>query len=242
MDKNFTVKCLPESDRPYEKLERYGAYSLTDSELLAVIIKTGSKKYNVVDVSRKLLAMCGERGISGIATLSEDELMSVDGIGRVKALQIRAVCELSKRMYVKHDIYKICIKDISVLADFLVGEMSSVKKEIFRVILLDIHRKVIKVTDVSVGTLDMALVHPREVFSEAIKWSAHSVIFAHNHPGGSAQPSAGDLKTTERLIISGEIIGIEVLDHVIIAGHSFYSMLEHGDMESIRSKCIHITI
>lgn len=242
MDKNFTVKCLPESDRPYEKLERYGAYSLTDSELLAVIIKTGTKKYNVVDVSRNLLALCGESGIAGIASLSEDELMSVDGIGRVKALQLRAVCELSKRIYVKQDIYKVCIRDTSVLADFLVGDMSSVKKEIFRVILLDIHRKVIKVTDVSVGTLDMALVHPREVFSEAIKWSAHSVIFAHNHPGGAAQPSAGDLKTTERLIISGEIIGIEVLDHVIIAGYSFYSMLEHGDMDNLRSKCERITV
>lgn len=236
MEKSFTVKCLPDSDRPYEKLERNGAYSLTDSELLAVIIKTGTRKNNVIDVARRLISICGDKGISGIADMSLKELTAVDGIGRVKALQLMAVCEISKRIGREYDIYKLCIRDVSILADFLVGEMSSLKKEIFRTVLLDVHKKIIRVTDVSVGTLDMALVHPREVFSEAIKWSCHSMIVAHNHPGGAACPSTADLKTTERLIISGEIVGIEILDHIIVAGNSYYSMREQGDIDRIRGK------
>jgi len=236
MEKSFTVKCLPESDRPYEKLERNGAYSLTDSELLAVIIKTGTKKSNVIDVARQLISLCGESGVSGISQLSLDELTGVDGIGRVKALQLQAVCELSKRMCFKQDIYKMYVRDSAMLADFFVSEMSSAKKEFFRTVLLDIHRKIIKITDVSVGTLDTALVHPREVFFDAIKWSCHSLILVHNHPGGVAVPSAADIKTTERLIISGEIIGIEILDHIIVADCSYYSMLEQGDIDRIKSK------
>lgn len=236
MENNFTVKCLPESDRPYEKLERYGAYSLTDSELLAVIIKTGTKKRNVVDVARQLVSICGENGLSGLPELSPEEITRIDGIGRVKALQLQAVCELSRRLSRKEDVYKMYVRDTATLADFLVSEMASFKKEIFRTILLDLHRKVIRMTDVSVGTLDTAVVHPREVFSEAVRLSCHSMIVAHNHPGGAASPSASDMKTTERLIISGEIIGIEVLDHIIVAGCSYYSMLEHGDMDRLKSK------
>ena len=236
MENNFTVKCLPESDRPYEKLERNGAYSLTDSELLAVIIKTGTKNRNVVDVARQLVSICGDNGLSGLTELSLDELTQVDGIGRVKAIQLQAVCELSRRLSRKKDIYKMYVQNTAMLADFLVSELASLKKEIFRTILLDLHRKVIRMVDVSVGTLDTAVVHPREVFSEAIKLSCHSMIVAHNHPGGAAAPSISDMKTTERLIISGEIIGIEVLDHIIVAGQSYYSMFEHGDMDRLKSK------
>lgn len=239
MENYFTVKCLPDSDRPYEKIERNGAYSLTDSELLAVIIKTGTKKSNVIDVARKLIAICGDKGISGISDMSLSDLTGIEGIGRVKALQLMAVCELSRRIGRQNDIYKMYVKDTAMLADFLVSEMSSLKKEIFRTILLDIHKKIIRVSDVSVGTLDMALVHPREVFSDAIKWSCHSLIVAHNHPGGSVMPSVADLKTTERLIISGEIVGIEVLDHIIVAGCSYYSMRERGDIDMIKGKFRH---
>lgn len=236
MEKSFTVKCLPESDRPYEKLERNGAYTLTDSELLAVIIKTGTSKSNVVDVARKLVAACGEGGVSYLPNMSLKELTAISGIGRVKALQLQAVCELSKRIGCKNDVYKIYVENSSVIAEFLVNDMSRMTKEIFRIILLDVHKKIIKISDVSVGTLDMAVVHPREVFSEAIKWSCHSLIIVHNHPGGYASPSNADLKTTERLIISGEIIGIDVLDHIIVADNSYYSMMDNGDIECMRSK------
>lgn len=239
MEKSFTVKCLPESDRPYEKLERNGAYTLTDSELLAVIIKTGTSKSNVVDVARELITACGEGGIINLPRMSLKELTGIGGIGRVKALQLMAVCELSKRIVRKKDIYKVCVENAAVLADFLLHDMSCMQKEIFRIVLLDVHKKIVKISDVSVGTLDMALVHPREVFSEAIKWSCHSLIIVHNHPGGYAMPSNADLKTTERLIISGEIIGIEILDHIIIAGDSYYSMAEHGDTDRMRNKLSH---
>ncbi|MBE7064676.1 MAG: DNA repair protein RadC [Ruminococcaceae bacterium] len=236
MENNFTMKCLPESDRPYEKLERNGAYSLTDSELLAVIIQTGTPKSNAIDVARQLISLCGENGLSAISDLGIKDLMRIDGIGRVKALKLYAVCELSKRMSRKNDIYKMYVKNTAMLADFLVSELSSLKKEVFRTVILDLHKKVIRMTDVSIGTIDTAVVHPREVFFEAIKFSGHSMVVAHNHPGGAAVPSAADLKTTERLIISGEIIGIEVLDHIIVAGHSYYSMLERGDMDRLRKK------
>ena len=230
----LTMKCLPECDRPYEKIERHGTGTLTDSELLAVIIKTGTKNLNAVDAARKILLKAGNDGLCGVADMSLQELMQTEGIGRVKAIQLQAVFEIARRIGKKSDVFKNRVKDINLLGEFLSADMSALKQEVFRTILLDVHCRIINMIDVSVGTVDGAIVHPREVFAEAVRCACSSVILVHNHPGGSINPSVQDIKTTERLIISGEIIGIEVKDNIIVGASSFYSMAEEGEIDRIK--------
>ena len=230
MNRSMKIKDLPCYERPYEKLEVLGPEFLSNAELLAIIIRTGSKDETSVALAQRVLSKYnGNAGLANFYNTSLEELKSVKGIGRVKALQIKAVMELSKRISASDFSENIVIISSPDDASRLIMEkMRYLKKEVFKTILLNTKNHVIKQIDVSVGSLNSSIVHPREVFSEAVKVGCSGVILAHNHPSGDPEPSREDIETTKRLIEAGSILGIKVLDHIIIGDGRYLSMKSKG--------------
>lgn len=227
MDNNsYTIKSIPEDDRPQEKLLKDGANRLSNSELIAVIIRTGSKDENVVMLAQRILNDEG-RGLRNIAEGTIGKFKSYKGISDVKACQLAAVAELSKRISTLK-LEKIKISSPNDAAVVMMEEMRYYKKEYFKIILLDTKNNIKKVSEISVGSLNSSIVHPREVFSEAVLNSASSIILVHNHPSGESEPSQEDIVLTNRLDECGKILGIKVLDHIIIGDGVFYSFKEEG--------------
>ncbi len=223
---NYTIKSIPADDRPQEKLLKYGANNLSNSELIAVILRTGSKDENVVMLAQRILNEDG-RGLRNIAEGTLDKFKSFKGISDVKASQLMALAELSKRISTLK-LEKIKISSPGDAAMFLMEEMRYYKKEYFKIILLDTKNNIKKISEISVGSLNSSIVHPREVFSEAVANSASSVILVHNHPSGESEPSREDISLTNRLDECGKILGIKILDHIIIGDGVFYSFKEEG--------------
>jgi DNA repair protein RadC len=231
MQQRLRIKDLPVCERPYEKLEKYGAEMLTNSELLAIIIKTGGRNDTSVTLAQRILSHDGENeGLSFLHNYTIEQLMKIEGVGRVKAIQVKAVMELSKRAASSGSRQKLTIKTPEDVVSLLMEEMRHYKKEIFKIVLLNTKSQVIKYFDISVGSLNSSIVHPREVFSEAVKVSCSAVIFAHNHPSGDPEPSREDIETTKRLVDAGNILGIKVFDHIIIGDNSYISLKEKGIM------------
>lgn len=223
---NYTIKSIPEDDRPQEKLLKYGANHLSNSELIAVILRTGSKDENVVMLSQRILNEEG-RGLRNIAEGTIEKFKSYKGISDVKACQLAAVAEISKRISTLK-LEKIKISSPNDAAVVMMEEMRYYKKEYFKIILLDTKNNIKKVSEISVGSLNSSIVHPREVFSEAVLNSASSIILVHNHPSGESEPSHEDIVLTNRLDECGKILGVKVLDHIIIGDGVFYSFKEEG--------------
>jgi DNA repair protein RadC len=232
MEYRLRMKDIPASERPYEKLEKYGSETLSDAELLAIVIRTGSREETSVALAQRLLLRgenCG--GVSFLHDLSVEELRKTRGIGRVKALQIKAVMELSKRISASLiNNNKVTIKSPVEVSTLLMEEMRYLKKEVFKIILLNTKNHIIKYMNVSVGSLNSSIVHPREVFSEAVKVGCSGMLLAHNHPSGDPEPSREDIETTQRLVNAGNILGIKVLDHVVIGDGKYISFKEQGLM------------
>jgi len=226
--RRLTIRELPEALRPRERLQRLGAEALSDQELLAILLGTGSQAESALELARRLLVQFGDG--RSLAEASVEELRAVPGIGLAKAAQVRAAVELGRRLagQVPH---RITLDRPERVAAFLRVEMAHLDREQFRVLLLDARNRLIHQHVVAVGGLDSAPVHPREVFKEAIKRSAASVILAHNHPSGDPEPSAPDLGVTRRLCRAGEILGIEVVDHIIVAQGGFVSFRAKGLLE-----------
>lgn len=224
------IKDMPSSERPYEKLEQYGSEMLSNAELLAIIIKTGTRDETSVTLAQRLLSITdNDNGIAVLHDLSLEELKATKGIGRVKALQIKAVIELSKRMssaLIMNN--RIAIKSPDEVSRLVMEEMRYLRKEVFKIILLNTKNHIIKQVNVSVGSLNSSIVHPREVFSEAVKTGCSGLLLVHNHPSGDPEPSREDLETTQRLVNAGNILGIKVLDHVIIGDGRYMSFKEQG--------------
>ncbi|MEK6959982.1 MAG: DNA repair protein RadC [Nanoarchaeota archaeon] len=215
------IKDISLENRPRERLEKQGPPVLSDAELLAIILKTGNKTENVIDMSNRLIS---KYGFDKLSMCSLTELQEINGIGSAKACQIIALFELNKR----HSYSKTQGKPIKTAKDVFEHcspKLSSSDREHFMILHLDTKNRVIKDEIVSVGALTGTIAHPREVFKSAIKESAHSVILVHNHPSGDPTPSDEDLKMTERLLEAGEILGIKVLDHVIIGKGAWYSII-----------------
>ena len=215
------IKDISLENRPRERLEKQGPTVLSDAELLAIILKTGNKTENVIDMSNRLIS---KYGFDKLSMCSLTELQEINGIGSAKACQIIALFELNKR----HSYSKTQGKPIKTAKDVFEHcspKLSSSDREHFMILHLDTKNRVIKDEIVSVGALTGTIAHPREVFKSAIKESAHSVILVHNHPSGDPTPSDEDLKMTERLLEAGEILGIKVLDHVIIGKGAWYSII-----------------
>jgi DNA repair protein RadC len=223
---SFTIHDLPLSERPRERLQKLGADKLSTQEILALILGRGTAGESVIITAQRLLSRFSD--MKGIAGATMEELTGIKGIGPAKAAQIKAACELAKRLEDTQETNNNPILKTPEQVEKLVkNELKDKKKEHFLALLLDTRSRLIKKAEISIGSLDSSIVHPREVFKEAVAASAASVIFVHNHPSGDPHPSAEDVKLTKRLVQAGEIMGIEVLDHVII-GNQFLSLKREG--------------
>jgi DNA repair protein RadC len=211
---SIKIKDLPQNERPTERLLRYGAENLSNSELLAVILRTGTAKENVLNLCSKILSEKGS--LNALLNSGLNEFVSINGIGKVKASQLLALAEISKRFKGYRDGEDFKITRPKDGADCVMESMRHLKQEILKVIMLNTKNVVIHIMDVSKGSLNSSIVHPREVFSGAVKYSSASIILCHNHPSGDPTPSSEDISITHRIKECGKIMGIELLDHIII--------------------------
>jgi len=219
----LTVKEMPEDIRPRERLLQKGPAALSSGELLAILLRIGNRKETAIDIANKILHHCN--GLKGLANISVEELSSFQGVGLAKVAQIKAAIELGHRIYKEVGVVKPKITSPLDVVD-LVMEMQFLDKEHFKVITLSTKNHVIGIEEVSIGSLNSSIVHPREVFKRAVEKSAASVILIHNHPSGDPEPSKEDIQVTNRLVKAGEILGIEVLDHIIIGEGRYKSLKE----------------
>jgi DNA repair protein RadC len=226
-EKNFTIHDLPSSERPRERLQKLGAENLSAQELLAVILGSGIAGESVIKTAQRLLDKFGD--VHGLAEASVEELRTVRGIGLAKACQIKAAFEMANRWDKSSQSQnRLIIKTPEEAYCELKGKSRGQKKEHFWAILLNTRNQRIKTVEISMGSLDTSIVHPRELFKEAIAASSSSVIVAHNHPSGNPEASQDDLKLTKRLVEAGSIVGIDIIDHIIIGDGRYISLKREG--------------
>ncbi|WP_068674502.1 DNA repair protein RadC [Oceanobacillus sp. Castelsardo] len=220
------IKDVPKEDRPRERLLKHGAGHLSNQELLAILLGSGTKEESVITLSNRVLMHF--EGLKLLTDATIEELTAIKGIGDAKGVLLLAAIELGKRMnqYKPDDKYIIRSPDDG--ADYIMEEMRSLKQEHFVALFLDTKNQVIHRQTIFIGSLNASIVHPRELFREAVKRSAASIIVAHNHPSGDPSPSKEDIHVTRRLVESGKMIGIELLDHLIIGDRKFISLKEKG--------------
>ena len=227
LKQSFTIHDLPQSDRPRERLQRLGAESLSAQELLQAVLGMGGAGESVMKTVQRLLDRF--ENIQGIAEASIEQLRTVRGIGLAKACQIKAAFELANRWDRSSSAgKKSVIKTPEDAYNELRGKLRGKKKEYFWTILLDTRNQVIKNAEISIGSLDTSIVHPREVFKEAIAASASSMIAAHNHPSGNPEASQDDIQLSKRLKEAGELVGIELVDHIIVGDGNYISLKREG--------------
>jgi len=224
--KNYTVKDWPDEERPRERLIKWGVKSLTDAELLGIIMVKGLEGKNSIEIAKDLLSET--RTLRKLDTLSFSEMTAIKGIGLAKYAQIKAALEIGKRLFQEKNPLKKKIYNAGDVADYYKPHMRDLKKEKFKLILLDVKNKIIKDVTISEGSLTESLVHPREVLREIVRESAASVVFLHNHPSGESKPSKNDLDITRRLVDACKIIGVKVLDHIILGDENYTSFAQEG--------------
>lgn len=216
------------ADRPRERLVRQGAASLSNQELIAILLGTGTRNESVLVLANRVLSSFDK--IQDLKDATIEEYTSVKGVGQAKAALLLAAVELGKRLYRKHTEERFTIRSPEDAASYLMTDMTSLNQEHFVVLFMNVKNEVLHKQTIFIGSLNSAIVHPREIFREAVKRSAASIICAHNHPSGSPSPSPEDIEVTKRLVDAGALMGIEVLDHVIIGDHQFISLKEKGYM------------
>ncbi len=224
------IKSLPKEERPLEKAIRSGVQSLSNAELLGIIIHTGTRNRSAIHLAESVLAHCRD-GITDLSQMGFDELMELEGIGASKAGALLAAVELGKRIASTGPLERVGFETAGDVADMFMEPLRHEKKEHFKSVLINNKGEVLQVDDVSTGELSRTLVHPREAFQKAVRKSASGVIFVHNHPSGDPTPSEDDIETTKRLMESGEILGIQVLDHIIIGDGCYSSFREMNLMQ-----------
>ncbi len=223
MARNFTIHDLPKEERPRERLVKFGEQALSAQELLQLILGRGVAGESVAVTAQKLLSRFGS--LQKLSEASIEELSSIKGIGLAKVAQVKAAFEISRRVSTQTPPYKSReLRNPEKVFKFMRGKIKDYKREHLYAIILNV--KSWTVAEVSVGTLDTMFGHPREAFAEAIKNRASSVIFVHNHPSGNTEPSQEDIKLTQQLVKAGDLLGIEVLDHLIITKKHFRSIIE----------------
>ena len=223
------IKALPRSERPVEKTITKGASALSNSELLAILLGSGTREKSAIGLAEDIISK-DKSGISHLAESSVQELMSINGVGQSKAARVVAAVELGKRISTAPRVKRMGVESSDDIARLFIEDMRYEKREIFKALLLNPRGEIISIETVSVGELTSTLVHPREVFSQAVKRSAAGIVFVHNHPSGNPEPSEEDIKTTERLVACGKLLGIVVIDHIIIGDGQYCSMQSLGLM------------
>lgn len=219
------IHDLPEEERPRERLVRNGPESLSNAELLAIILRTGSRAENVVSMSSRILS---EYSIKQLSLANIKRLMQIHGIGEAKASQISAVFELARRLETFVEEPKRKVRSPKDVYTLMYPKMREQKKERFITLYLDTKNQILKEETVSIGSLNASIVHPREVFKSALMESSASVIMIHNHPSGDPSPSREDIMVTEKLVEGGKLLGIDVLDHIIIGDGKYVSLKDEG--------------
>jgi len=219
------IKELPAVERPREKLMRYGPGFLSNGELISILIGTGTKELSALTLANRVLAM-EEGGLPFLADCTYEELCCIEGIGEAKSCQILAAIELGRRISSAPRKDRVTVGSPKDVADLYMEEMRRRPKEYFKVLYLNTKNEITAGEDASVGNLNSSIVHPREVFRNAVKKGAAAIIVVHNHPSGNPAPSQNDLDITKRLVAAGELMGIPVLDHLIIGDGNYISLKE----------------
>lgn len=228
-----SIKSWPEDERPRERLLKFGADELSTAQLMAIILRTGSREKSALELARELLTQFN--GVKEIEAASLAEFSKIKGIGSVKLAQLKAAFELGRRLMSSEahaGSGRPSFRKSKDVFDYYRPKFYGLKKERFLCVMLDTKNRIFRETIVSEGTLTSSLVHPREVFRSAIKEASASVLFLHNHPSGDTTPSREDITITERLVQTGKIVGIEVLDHIIISDSGYLSLFENGYINS----------
>jgi DNA repair protein RadC len=220
------IKDWPEGERPREKMLRHGPHSLSDAELLAILIRAGTGNQTALDVARQILVK--ERNLRKLAGKNASELMQTKGIGSAKAVELLAAFEIGRRVEGLPGDGKLIVRSPDDVARLMIPKLRDSTKEKFIVLLLDSKNGVQDDVEVTIGTLNASLVHPREVYKVAIDRLAASIIVVHNHPSGNSEPSKEDLEITRQLVDAGRLIGIPLHDHVIVGGDTYVSFAERG--------------
>lgn len=226
------MKELPTTERPYEKLELYGEKLLSNCELLAIIIKNGTKDFSAIDISNLILKKVNNN-LRDIQDISLDDFKSIQGVGKVKAIQIKAVCELAKRMSRPINDSKIQVKNTKDIAQMFMDELRYEKREVVKVVLLNTKNVILKITDVSYGGVAKAVVEPKDLLHEAIKIGAPKMIVIHNHPSGDSEPSLSDIEITDRIDKASKIMGIQLLDHIVIGDGNYVSIFSRRGSHNV---------
>lgn len=223
------MKELPEEERPYEKFYQKGASSLTDAELLAIILRVGSRTQSALALARKILGFSKENpGLLGLNYLTADELSRIDGVGRVKAAQLLCIAELSKRMAREGKKKGQMFQNPEQIADYYMQSLRFLTHEVLMLLLLNNKSMLIKDITLSIGTVNASVADPREIFIQALKYGAVFIILIHNHPSGDPAPSREDIRLTRQLQKAGNLIGIGLSDHIIIGDNKYVSLKEQG--------------
>lgn len=216
----YLIRELPEGERPREKLQRHGAGVLTEAELIAIFLRTGTKGRSAIDLAKDLL---GRHSLASLVSAPLEDLSQIKGIGPAKAIQLKAAFEVGRRLALPRE--HTPVNDPATAASLVREQMRDLDREEFRVVLLNTKNNLIRVADISRGSLNASIVEPREVFKDAIAASAAGMILVHNHPSGDPTPSSEDIAITKRLVKAGELLNINVLDHIIL-GHRTETRLQ----------------
>ena len=218
----YMIKEMPKDERPRERLLNQGVKALSNEELLAILLRTGDKETSVIELSKKVLYHL--HGLQDLKTMTVQELLTIKGIKLAKATTLIAAIELGRRLSREIKVTKYKIQSAFDIYELVKSEISHLEQENFVVIYLNVKGEVIHKETIFIGTINQTLIHPREIFKPAIKFLASAVVFCHNHPTGDASPSKADLDATEKLMEASQIVGIDLIDHVIIGKDEFYSI------------------
>jgi len=229
MSEHFTMKNLPESERPYEKFISLGEESLSDAELLAIILKSGTQKENSLDIARRLL-QGNHNNLLNLYDLSYRDLMHYPGIGQVKAIQLKAVAELSKRIAKTKSGYQLKMDNPSSIADYYMEQLRHRKEEVLICAFFDTKCNFLGDALISKGSVNSAYVSPRDIFRYAFDYEAVLLILLHNHPSGDPTPSKDDLQITYRIEKGAQILELQLVDHIIIGDNKYYSFKENKQL------------
>ena len=229
------IEDLPKDVRPFEKYQRYGMNALSDAELLALILRTGTRQINCMELCRRVLEE-GGGSLAGLYGKTEKELQQISGIGPVKAVEIICVCELARRIARTRRSYDEPLDTAAKISEKYMEEMRHFKEEHVILLLLDIKCRLIKELTISIGTINQSLLRPREIFIQALKYEAVNLVLLHNHPSGDPTPSKADIFITDKIIEVSEFVGIPLVDHIIIGDCCYISFREKGLVEFAKKK------